>query len=388
MITDDLIREALQRGAELAVDPERIRSALPARAAARRVRQWRYGVLSAAAIAVAVAVAVAVPVLALRGTRAGPGPDSAASAAISTAPSGAVPSVAASPEPGVIRVPLRYSPSWLPPGLTERRRDVPIPSISDGPNGDHRTIDRTWSSVPFGAPSYFIPEMATPVLSLSVHDLGGVPTTPNPGDTVVDINGAQGWFQPVAKFTEDPTGPTLTWRPDPQTVLVLMEAGLRLESADMLRVARSVQPDGRQVEVPLRLSHLPAAIRLMSAACAGNSRTAWQCTVNAGRSSDGPGRNVDIALGTGTEAPQGGEATTVAGRPARFVTRDTYPIPGKLETDVYLVVDLGEGLLLTLTDSGLAEVGPAPYTRTELVHLAEGIEVGPAEVSWLGARPV
>lgn len=46
--------------------------------------------------------------------------------------------------------------------------------------------------------------------------------------------------------------------------------------------------------------------------------------------------------GTTSDAPAGGDAVTARGRPARQVTRDK---------NTYVVVDLGDGRLLTLTAS-------------------------------------
>jgi hypothetical protein len=85
-----------------------------------------------------------------------------------------------------------------------------------------------------------------------------------------------------------------------------------------------------------------------------------------------------VRLGATTDAPAGGESTTVGGRPARIATRPADgPVPGD---HTYVVVDLASGLKLTV-------YGLVPdVTRADLVAVAEGAEVGATpDLSWLGA---
>ena len=135
--TEDLLRQALRRQAERAVDRDRVRAALPARAA-RRTRR-RYGSLAGGLVAAAALTAFAVPVLSLddagpgggagRGTDGLAAPGSPSVSAPAAAPARDMPDAVA----------MRYKPTWLPAGLRERaRRPGSTPAV------------RGWSSRPSG----------------------------------------------------------------------------------------------------------------------------------------------------------------------------------------------------------------------------------------------
>ena len=127
---DDLLRQALQRQAERAVDPARVRAALPARAA-RRARR-RYGSLAVGLTAAAALAVFAVPVLGLDDARSG---DPAASPVPADTPSTSAAAAPLTPD----SVALRYRPTWLPSGLRERARTVPL-----GPGNAYDGPVRTW----------------------------------------------------------------------------------------------------------------------------------------------------------------------------------------------------------------------------------------------------
>jgi len=375
--TENLIRDALERHAEQAADPERIRAALP-ELAARRERQRRYGVLAAAGAAIAVAAAVAVPMLALR---AGPGGRLAVAAPTPAA------SVTPSPSPtGVVTfqpAALRYSPTWLPAGLTEQIRSV------ERNSGGSAVTRRTWTSSVDARDN-------GPRLMMSLVERDGAVNVPDPGETVVDINGRSGgWYGSPDGYKSG-----LHWNPEPKTTIAFSQFGLGLDAARLVRIGRSVQPDQATMTVPLTLTWLPDGMTIDGATAAGSSPNSWRYWLS-GSGSGGqslPGhagsRDVAVAVGTGTDAPDGGEAATIGGHPARFVTftRELeipaeVPRPAQVSTMVvsYLVVDLGQGLFLTVAVHE-TEVSGAPFPRADLERIAAGTQVSRPDMSWLGTR--
>lgn len=90
------------------------------------------------------------------------------------------------------------------------------------------------------------------------------------------------------------------------------------------------------------------------------------------------GRWMTVSIGTVTPAPpNGGEALTVRGRPARMV--EASYSPGRW----CLVVDLGEGLQLTVC-AYLG--GPDPLTKQDLIRTAEHAEIDPTPNPGIGSR--
>jgi hypothetical protein len=78
-----------------------------------------------------------------------------------------------------------------------------------------------------------------------------------------------------------------------------------------------------------------------------------------------------VHVGTVTQAPAGGAALHVAGRPARYQYAE---VP---EAGHYLVVDLGGGLLLTVFSMDL--------DQSAIVALAEAAEPpNPGAAGWIG----
>src|SRR5688572_16629013 len=130
--TEDLLRQALRRQADRAVEPDRVRAALPARAA-RRTRR-RYGSMAAGLVAAAALTAFAVPVLGLDDAGPGRDIDTAVGASPSATPSASRP---ASVMPADVA--MRYKPTWLPAGLWEQARTVPV-----GPGNPYDGPVRIW----------------------------------------------------------------------------------------------------------------------------------------------------------------------------------------------------------------------------------------------------
>lgn len=418
---EDLIRQAQAHQAERAVAPDRIRAALPTRAA-RVARRRRNGTLVAVLGAAAVAVAVILPVAALR--------DGAGGGTLTpAAPPQRSPLEIAEVVPRVVHplpaAPLRYRPTWLPPGVAERSR---LASFGTAPGVLNGTV-RSWTRHPVGSDG----EAKGPALELQLRNLHPTekpPTDPVDGAKPVDINGKAGqYFATTGKSY-------VQWPIDATTMLSVSERGLGLAERDLLRVARSVRPDPSQVISPLRFGWLPDGLTLSMVEFAGDSTANWQARISgeedvadppgggtagtpgrAGATPDGKpggagatpdgvpgapdgagtkdrpgkptslpsgksvkeltaGRHLSVSVGTLTSAPAGGDPLIVDGRPARFVTRPSKESPYPLN---YLVVELGEGRLLTLFGGKV--------TRDELVAIAEQVDVDPTpDLSWLGRQ--
>jgi len=378
--TEDLLRQALRRQAERAVDPDRVRAALPARAA-RRTRR-RYGSLAGGLVAAAALTAFAVPVLSLddagpgggagRGTDGLAAPGSPSVSAPAAAPARDMPDAVA----------MRYKPTWLPAGLRERARQLAV-----GPGNPYDGPVRIWKRA--GAPAGF----DTGGSRLEFAAIGLKDGKDQFGDegTPVDINGRPGR---LAGADSSDGKAYVHWLIEPQTVVFIHNVGLALTTDDLLRIARSVQPDPATVAMPLRFGWLPDGMAPFSAQFAGDSATAWQLEVSALRppdanpvppsdkaskeGMDSGERWVYARLGRGTDAPDGGESIVVGGRPARLVWRPIgNGVPGE---HTYVVVPLGSRLTLTVF-----AIVP-DLSRADLERIAGGIEVGAVpDLSWLGA---
>jgi hypothetical protein len=362
---EDLVRDAQERFADRAVHPERIRAGLPRRAA-RRARRRRYGALGVAGIAVAVAAAVVAPVLALgHGSGGAKAPGFAAPR--QSAPGG--PPAATELAPA-----LRYRPGWLPAGLRERIRWVPL----TGEAGASSPAMRTWTAQPVGTNGHG----ANSTLILSIRPSSAANDPQRNDGVAVDINGQRGYYH--GRPGEEKS--YVEWRAG-ATVLSVSQLRLGLSEADLVKVARSVRPDTGRLRVPLELGWLPSGMSAGFAEVSGDSPTSWYVSVTAEEpqpqagkeSKEGP-RNISVELSPTTNAPSGGERLTVNGRPARLVTRTD--IPGL--NMKYLVVDLGGGQLLTVTASWPTA---RPLTRADMVKVAERASpVTPADVAWIGTR--
>ena len=372
--TEDLLRQALRQQAERAVDPDRVRAALPARAA-RRIRR-RYGSLAGGLVAAAALTAFAVPVLSLDDAGSGRGADGIA------APGPPPASASAPTAPGMPdAVAMRYKPTWLPAGLRERARQLAV-----GPGNPYDGPVRIWKRA--GAPAGF----DTGGSRLEFAAIGLKDGNDQFGDegTAVDINGRPGR---LAGADSSDGKAYVHWLIDPQTVVFIHNVGLDLTRDDLLRIARSVRPDPATVAMPLRFGWLPDGMAPFSARFAGDSATDWQLEVSALRPPDAdPVPPTDKAskegmdsgerwiyarLGRGTDAPDGGESIVVGGRPARVVARPIgNGVPGE---QAYVVVPLESGLTLTVF-SIVPDV-----SRADLEKVAAAVQVGAVpDLSWLG----
>jgi hypothetical protein len=360
---EDLVRDAQERIADRAVHPDRIRAGLPRRAA-RRARHRRYGVAGLAIVAVAVVAAVAAPLLVLgHGGKARTAPYQAGARAST--------SDTQTQSTGLAPVPMSYRPTWLPTGLTERIRWVPLsPATAESAAG----VMRTWSAQHVGTNGYG----AEHQLMLTVRH-NSVARQPGSNQGVpVDINGKPGYYHGTAGEEKS----YVEWRADPATILSVSQLRLGLSEADMLTVAKSVQPDTAQLRVPLDLGWLPNGLHADYAEVSGDSPTNWlvyeaaeAAAQTSGKESKEAPQSVSVFLSPTTTAPNGGQPLTVGGHPARVVDRTDIP------NMRYLVVNLGSGKLLTV----VAEWPSAqPLTTADMVKVAEhATPVTPADTAWI-----
>jgi hypothetical protein len=375
---EDLIRAAQEEQARRAVPESRVLAGLPA----LRRRRRRLVLLGAGVTAAAAAV---VPVVVLAGPPAvAPVPLSPAAApsvpATGPSVSAVVPPVAASLP---AQVALGYRPGWVPAGFAEYVRQADIGDDDLGP-----TLVRVWrrsvgAGDPWGEPGgqldfYVRTDVTDPAAAVYR------------GGEKVDVNGADGWYSPAQGDKKS----SLTWIAGDDTVLMLATSRLDLRKADLLRVARSVRPDPGVTTNPVRLRWLPDGWSAAHSTVSGPSAGRWRASVNAvtappvtaslpagadkgeGGAEGGRDRygDVTVTVGESAEAPDGGRELTVAGRPAREPVRADEAGKGLR----YLVVELGSGRVMTLVGSG------AGLSAGDLVRIAEGAEVTPAGLEWLG----
>lgn len=358
---DDLVRDAVRRQEALAVDPERIRARLPARAA-RQHRTRRIATLAAIGVA---AAAVAVPVIVLRD----PDPGGSGPAASSTAAPTTGPAI-----PGLATGALKYRPTWLPDGMVERYRAVPLVSTP----GPKDTTTRQWQSTS-------VDDEASGHIGLAYW-----PSVRSPADTAippvmtgegglsdrapsheVDINGNPGQYD-----TE-----VVTWQVDADTKLMLYAPGTGLSEDVMLRIARSVVPDTTALRAPLRVDWLPDGIAGEFLDVSGDSPSQWSARIFA----DGERGYVSTSVGTRAPAASGEQLPLAGGRTANLAQVDEEDSARGYRTRWVLTVDLGNGRYLTVL-GGDVPGGPVnALSREDMVRVAENVVLDPSpDLTWLG----
>jgi hypothetical protein len=378
---EDLVRRAQERQADRAAPPERILAALPTRARlARRRRAGTAGVLATAVVAVVAAVAVPTVVLRTGGSGAAE-PGAPAEPAVPAVPAVPPPSIAVPPEklpppavvdpeiadappPELAAMPLRYRPTWLPPGLAERSRNGWAGSEADPVDGP--AVHRIWTARPIGAAG----EAKGARVSFDVRAVVGPDDFQRNGGKPVTVRGGTGYYHDAGEKSY------LEWRIDGERIASVSQHGLGLTERQLTRVADSVRPDTGRHLPPLRFDRLPRGTAALSLEITGNSASSWRSRTEVGMPAPGGGSSVlSVEYGTSTSATGGGERLTVGGRPARLVTR-ILPGGGQLR---YLVVELPSRRLLTVVSEYL--------DREQLVTVAEGVRVTEPDLSWLGGRP-
>jgi hypothetical protein len=273
-------------------------------------------------------------------------------------------------------VPIGYAPSWLPDGYQEEGRLVVEQRLGG-------MVERTWSS-PASRQSD-----TDHVYGLSVKvlpDDGPPPTcTPSRFTDEVDVNGNRGTYD---RITHE-----VCFGPDPGT-RVIVDGGMSMEQADLLRIARSVRPVVGLVTMPLWPggNHLTP---LRTTDLRRNPAQRWVCSLDFEHRSTDPLVNVEIKLGTAVYPPAGGDPVRVRGRtgrhiatvehiPARGPNTDVGPEKPQTKYEDHVAVDLGNALWLVVTYMGID--APPPPVAT-LVQIADEAGVRAVDLSWLGSHP-
>jgi len=341
--------------------PPMSRSAGEVLGIARDSRTRRRSLLASGAAALAV-VAIAGSVVLLQGS--GGGSPTASSAASAAAPATGAPEY----PPSLAPIPLRFAPGWVPPGWAEYGR-MGWAEVDGG-----AMASRIWSA----NPSIGHGEVKGDRFELSYRK-GSTGTS---GGTPVDINGRPG------TLLWDDGKSFVDWQADSDTIVSVAQWGNRISEANLLRIARSVRADPGMVNPPLRTGPVPQGYTPSSLEISGRSPASWHASLYVSKAAEpdptvpdpavkqkgSPTKMISVALGTETLAPQGGQPTTVGGRPARYVV--DMVANGQLELP-FLVVDYGGGLLLTVSSFDVGYEG--------LVQVAEGVTVDPApDLAWLG----
>jgi hypothetical protein len=346
--------------------PPMSRSAGEVLSAARGSRTRRRSLLASGAAAFAV-VAIAGSAVLLQGSGGGtqvaiPSRQGSASASPQTT-TGAV-----SP-PALPPILLRFVPGWVPAGWAEYGRM----GWSEGEAG--MMASRIWAADPDVSRG----EVKGDRFELSYRKA----STGTSGGTPVDINGLPGtllWEE--GKSLVD-------WQADRDTLVTVIQWGNRISQADLLRIARSVRPDPGLLNSPVRVGPVPEGFAPSSLEISGRSPATWHASLAVSTTvapdpaqtdpaikekGGSPTRTITVAVGTETLAPPGGQPTTVAGRPARYVADRA--AGGRLALP-FLVVDLGDGLWLTVSSFDLG--------YEQLMQVAEGVTVDPApHLAWIG----
>ncbi|MEV6636343.1 hypothetical protein AB0M54_36915 [Actinoplanes sp. NPDC051470] len=322
----------------MAAPAERILSGLPTRITRARRRRRIGAAAGSGLVAAAVAAAIAIPSLVV-------GPDH----------------TAVGPPPGsTADVPVFYRPGRMPDGFTERSRRYSLDP--DGPDG--------WSVVQRWEKPAATRARARPSVELQIW--------PAPRDTAnllgaagepVDIDGAPGRYA----RSGDGTTSQVSWSPRAGVVLKMTAVDVDVARDVLLGTARSVKPDRDTLNPPIRVRSLPEGWLVTGAVITASTYPRWTAQLNLlkrPQRAGGPVLGLTIAVSAKNLRPVGAWNETVAGKPARFL--------GKQST---LEVDLGEGVMLSLSVSGVAA------DRALLVEMAENVEVT-GTGGGLAGRPV
>jgi hypothetical protein len=267
---------------------------------------------------------------------------------------------------------LRYRPTWLPPGLTERSR-----AYHEGPPA---SVRRGWAP-----PNHTVETVNRPA-PLTMEVSGPGCTVPNYA-TAVDVGGRPGRFATV----ERPSGARsaiLCWQPNDRTRITVTDDSLGLDQATLQRIAESVRSDRATTGQPLRVPEpahewIGVGTPLRSMTLVGTSATDWIARYHVSGVAKGDDRHLTVTAGRASPAPDGGEPAKVGERSGRFVTEGG----NGGATTVFLVVDLGSALLLTIEAWTHGRAGePVPGVDT-LVRIALGTTVDSGPLAWIGGRP-
>lgn len=331
-----------ERLSALAPDPDRVRAGLPTAIARAARRRRRLGGLAAVGVVAAVAAAVTVPVVTLG----------------RNADRGTVAQTPAGPAVPAHRVPLRYSPTTMPPRFVERSRRFER-------YGRFSQFTRHWSAPDPGPPdSARVP----PTVTLDYFSPGDPRAKILDGEEV-PIGDRRGILHGLGSASSM----ILTWQVDADTVLQLSTGGA-VDRAGILAIARSVRPDPGYAEYTLRVGWLPAGVSAQISYLRADSPRSWYEQAFA---IPAKGHPLEITVGTAPPTRDGGRPTTVGARPAWLFAPDTIHPVSAAGSGHALVVALDDGLYLTV-----ATLDGSAFTGDDFVRIAESVDFARPELGW------
>ena len=360
MVTEEMIRAALERVAERAPDGVAVRAALAGRA--RLLHQRRTLVLAGGAAAATVATGVPAAALWLRRNGS------------PVAPSGPA-------QPPNRRFPLRWRPTWLPNGLVELHRSTKF---------DDEVTEwvRGWGPRPADDAS----QSGLPAVALRMTRESALPEIGRP----VSINGTPG------RLHNDPGAPEcgVLWLAAPGQLLtasITKMSPTKDPEESSLRIARSVVADPAAVcEVWVAFGWLPAgygdAARSFSLGASVKPGQPVTPTARIERLFLHPtaesGAVGSLTIGEDRPRPQGAQDVTVRGRPGWMVWNEHD------ESVVYVPLEDGRPLVMTVKATRIGEprnrtLPPRgrSWTREELLRVVDEVRLGPIpDLSWFGRR--
>ncbi|MFD9735589.1 hypothetical protein [Umezawaea sp. NPDC059074] len=359
MTTDDLIREALAKQADLAPPPHAMLAAL-----ARR-RRNRTPLVIAVLVTASALVAVAAVI-----TRQ---PAPVADPAVTQTPTsytGKPPRPDTKPDYSLGEVPLRYEPGWLPDGFVEQFRELYSGGI----------YTRQWRN----------PADPEQLVAFSAKAKDG----PNPmveqtfkdaKDDRVDL-GALGegrYALPV-----EPQSTTLLWRGADDRLVWLRAKNLPDPREVLPRIAKAMRTDGKSVHGPVLEVAAPYAgnrtTDSSSYTSTGTSPTDWTVTI----ATFGTVTPTEVRLSSDSPDTTGGTPVRARGTDATFVPARQV---GDDWTDVMVVVPVGDLFLTIAGKSFQADLRtppkPSAIPLETLVATANATTVADhVDVSWFGKR--
>ncbi|BCB75394.1 hypothetical protein GCM10022251_77940 [Phytohabitans flavus] len=384
-----LIRQAQERKAFTIDDAAETRAAIPVRAAALR-RRHRSGMVLGGSVAVLVAIAVTVPMVFFSPDRTFPAASASAdpTAPLSTpsddrirlttpSPTPSDPGVpratAAVPTDGAGNTPVRYTATWLPAGYKELRRNAYTTEVS-----------RTWATTTSDVAKYSVSRKAVELSSTPATMSEMDPEREQPDTTTapVDVNGAAGVYRAYTKITSM----TVTW-PVGDIVLQVHSTDPALTKEDVLRIARSVQPDPTVTNLPMRVGWTPTGYVNQGFIFFGSSPTAYDAriTFNAGVTTTNPigSSQFHVDIGQTTVARSGGTDVMINGHSGR-IFGPTEHNPGMV-TDLIVEAALDNGQILTVTANWAT--GTAGIDEDTLLQVARSVEFVGGDTGWIGQTP-
>jgi hypothetical protein len=374
-VNDDLerlIRQAQERKASTITDADEVRAAIPVRTAALRRR--RSGLVLSGSVAALIAIAVTVPQVYFSHDRTFPGTSASAdppAPLVTPSDTGVPEATAPAPTDGAGNTPMRYTATWLPAGYTEQKRNAYTTSVS-----------RTWAATRADYTNLTESRAAVALSSVPSTMSQMIPATEQPGTTApVDVNGAAGVYQD----SPDLTAMTVTW-PVGALVLQVTNTDPALTKADVLRIARSVQPDPTVTKLPIRVGWTPTGYVNQGFIFIGNSPAAYMTRIifNAGMNATNviASHQFLVDIGPTTVATSGGTDVMINGHPGRIFGPTE---SAGATTELIVEAALGNGQTLTVTAHWAT--GSTEVDNNTVLQVARSVEFVGGDTGWIGRKP-